>query len=66
MKGVSEISKARKIKAYLAMKGITQAEVARSVGLDRRTVNTYILGRSRSKQVRKGLLKYGVPARYLR
>ena len=37
--------------AELVRRGITQAEIARRLGLDRRTVNHIVRGRGRSRRV---------------
>jgi len=60
------IPRRRKIKAYLAMKGIKQADIARKLGVSKSVVSTIIKGDKTSKRVAAALRAYGVPEKYLR
>lgn len=58
-------SSARKIRAWLVLKGIRQVEVARDLEISPATVGKFIDGHSKSKRLGDYLIGRGCPAAYL-
>jgi transcriptional regulator with XRE-family HTH domain len=56
---------ARKIRAFLVGKGITQAQIARDMGLARSTINRWISGGVQSQRVFEYFLTLGCPREYM-
>lgn len=60
-----DTKKTRRIKAKLTMLGVTQAEIARNLGVSQQMVGSVIRGKSSSKRVVDELVKVGVPRHFL-
>ncbi|MGA2225565.1 MAG: DNA-binding protein [Syntrophobacteraceae bacterium] len=56
----------RFIKGYLALSGITFAQIGREAGVTRQMVGAVVQGQKRSAKVEELLLKYGVPEALLK
>lgn len=55
---------ARKIKAWMALNGIRQAEVAKAMGLSRTMIGRFIHGYSQSGRVFEYFINLGCPREY--
>jgi len=58
-------SRSKRIKAILALKGITQSQIAQEAGVHRTMVSNFIHRGYKSQNVFNALMKKGVPVRYL-
>lgn len=54
----------RKVKAFLVGKGITQAQIAKDMGLARPTINRWISGHVQSQRIFEYFLTLGCPREY--
>ena len=55
---------ARKVKAWLVMSGITQAQIAEDMGLHRATIHHWIKGGVQSQRIFNYFLELGCPREY--
>lgn len=55
---------ARKVKAFLMVNGITQAQIAKDMGLARTTISRWISGDLQSQRIFEYFLTLGCPREY--
>lgn len=55
---------ARKIKAWMALNGVKQAEIAKEMGLSRTMIQRFITGHSTSTRVFEYFMNLGCPREY--
>jgi len=63
---IDKISRAKRLKSLLALKGITQVKIAQEAGVHRTMVTNFIRRGEMSAKVYRVMLKHGIPARYLK
>ena len=56
-KGMHRMMKAHEIKAALTLKNVSQADIARKLGVKRMTVNGVIAGRGKSERIQQEVAK---------
>jgi len=60
-----KISRAKKLKSMLALKGITQIKIAQEAGVTPQMVSNFVRKGKMSAKVYRAMLRYGIPVRYL-
>lgn len=58
------VKNVRKVKAFLVANGITQAQIAKDMGLARPTINRWISGYVQSQRIFEYFLTLGCPREY--